>query len=271
MLAFTKMHGIGNDFVVVDTRAMKQEQPDWPKLCPRLLNRHFGIGADQLLLVATPTSEGEAKEAHYRMRIFNGDGLEAEMCGNGIRAVAKYLHKHEKSPRETFSLETLAGIQHVTICGDLVKVNMGAAKEKPRIVEIDNREIVQVNMGNPHAITFLVKESVDSFPLDRIGPQIEQNREHFPHGTNFEIVEFADSGNTSCKVRVWERSAGLTLACGSGACAVIVAADFMNLLGGKKELEVVLPGGTLNLSLTAEGHVIMLGPAVEVFSGEIEI
>jgi len=265
-LHFTKMHGLGNDFVVVDdlfasaTSGYELNSSDAQKIC----DRRFGVGADQMLWLRPALSQF----CDARMEILNADGSIAEMCGNGIRAIALYLKTHGLVKKEEYSIETLAGVMRVQILGDEVRVNMGAPTfpfsgfhaEK---IEAADRvfEFYDVNMGNPHAVVFL--DEVDSFPLEVYGPILEKHA-RFPKRTNVEFVQVLSPH--SIRVRVWERGAGVTLACGTGACAAAVATLASGR--GEGEIEVFLPGGRLKISWEGGSQsVLMQGSAAEVYHG----
>ena len=290
---FTKMHGLGNDFVLIDCRKTKLR--GLSGLAEKLCHRRFGIGADQLLLLDSSTV------ADFRMRIFNPDGSEVEMCGNGIRCLAKYAWERGLSEKDTIEVETLAGIIRPKKSGGLVMVDMGepvleperipvktgqrsmvkgqkekelnsklASQEfKPVIdhpLKIEDRDfkITCVSMGNPHAI--IIVDNAANFPVAYYGPRIE-NHAFFPQRTNVEFIEVPNS--SEIVMRVWERGAGETMACGTGAAAVAVAAHLKGLTGRK--VTVHLAGGDLTIEWSGDNHVYMTGPAVEVFTGEIEI
>ncbi|MHB0913232.1 MAG: diaminopimelate epimerase [Armatimonadota bacterium] len=273
-LDFIKAQGLGNDFVILDCLKRPLKDVDFEGLAVKVCDRHFGIGADGLILVLS------SKVADYRMRIINSDGSEPEMCGNGIRCFARYL-LNAKLGRTPMAVETLAGIKNVEIVMDAActtgfRVNMGApalsAGEIPvsgydgqvtlQPLEVDGKtyEITCVSMGNPHCVVFT--DSVDDIPLSEIGPKIETHPA-FPKKTNVEFVEVV--GPEEIKVRVWERGAGVTMACGTGACASVVA----GVLAGKLEHRALvhLPGGDLEIEW--DGDVYMTGPAEEVFRGKI--
>jgi diaminopimelate epimerase len=270
-MKFTKMHGTGNDFVVVDGR---QDEDDWPKLAVAVCDRHFGAGADGLLLVCPSDS------ADLRMRIFNPDGSEAEMCGNGIRCFVKYAVERGLAPlREgAMSVETLAGVvtAQATLAGSrvvAVRVALGRPrpagvgegeqllKEFPLEVGGGTLAVTCVSMGNPHAVHF-IEEPVADFPLEMIGPLVERHP-LFPDRTNFEVARAL--ARDRIEARVWERGAGITLACGSGAAAVAVSARMRGLVDNC--VTVLLPGGPLKLEWDGASDVYLSGPAVEVFEG----
>jgi len=280
-MQFTKMQGLGNDFVVVDCLRQRFPEAEWPRLAQRLCDRHFGIGADGLLLVLP------SKVALFRMRIINADGSEAEMCGNGIRCVAKYLYDRALTTERQFGIETLAGVRRPKLIVEnkrvrAVRVDMGEPRlnradipmrgeprESPVIgeklkVEGTKYEITGVSMGNPHCVIFV--DHVERFEVDKVGPKIE-NHSSFPQRTNVEFVEVLNS--QELRMRVWERGAGQTIACGTGACAAAVAAALNKR--ANRRVTVHLDGGDLLIEWQGNNHVFMTGPAEEVFVGEIEI
>jgi diaminopimelate epimerase len=280
------MHGLGNDFVVVDARANAIHIG--AKQAKLMAHRRFGIGCDQLLILKPAQGAG----ADLRMEIFNTDGSVAEMCGNGIRAVALYVHKRDPSPKASYKIETLAGLKTVEIQGDEVRVDMGPpqcgqdnGEDNGEDNSEDNREdkgedldisglklrFFEVGMGNPHAVFFVsdLERPFYNYSPGEIGPLIETHS-RFPARTNVEFVVIENENKHSLKLRVWERGAGLTLACGTGACAAAVAA----IATGRAESPVAvhLPGGTLEISWAGgASSVFMTGPAVEVFSGEFRL
>ncbi len=276
--AFTKMHGTGNDFVLVDARGL---EVDWAALAPRLCDRHFGVGADGLLL-ALPSAV-----APVRMRMFNPDGSEGEMCGNGLRCFVKWAVERGlvEAPDGTLAVETGAGVLTATFprsaAGAIgwVRLSMGRPRLAPVeipvatpgpgpvsdfVVHVDGAgyPVTCVSMGNPHAVHF-TETPVDALPLDRIGPLVE-HAPAFPQRVNLEIVNVL--GPDHLRMRVWERGAGLTLACGTGAAAVMVAARLRGAVG--RRATISLPGGDLVLEWDGEGPVYLEGPAAEVFTGE---
>ena len=270
-MQFTKMHGIGNDFIVVD--AFHNEIPNPSAVAKQLCSRHFGVGADGLILM------GPSDCADARMRIFNSDGSEPEMCGNGIRCAAKFLYDMGLVRKSEMTIDTLAGIKPITL--DVrdeqvisVTVDMGQPDFEPsripvrgasnRIrVELGGREVefFCVSMGNPHAVTF------DLFPDDEafraFGRQMESHP-LFPNKANIEFCRVDDRENIT--VKVWERGDGPTLACGTGSCAVLAAAVRLGLAG--KTANIHLPGGTLRDCWADDNHIRMTGPAETVFTGE---
>jgi diaminopimelate epimerase len=277
-LPFIKMHGIGNDFLVVGpdeaTRSL-----DWSRLARETGDRHFGVGHDGLLLVEHTDPDGPAD---FRMRMFNPDGSESEMCGNGIRCFAKYLYDQGLTTRETLRVQTGAGIQPVRILADgrraqAVEVDMGTpifeatripvltdqavVEQQPLAVGGYNFAVTCVSMGNPHAVAFV--DDVAAVPLERLGPLVEHHP-WFPRRVNFEVAVVQSRGELT--MRVWERGAGITLACGSGACAVAAVAHRLGLVDDS--VDVHLPGGDLRLTWNGEGSVRMTGTATDVFRGE---
>lgn len=276
-LAFTKMHGAGNDFVVLD--GIRDALPALEPLAQRLLDRHFGIGGDQLL-VARPSAT-----ADFRMDIYNPDGSRAEMCANGIRAFHLWLRSRGHTRADEIAVETLAGIVRPYSAGPgLVTVDMGrpvlapekiptrlgAGTDGPVLdarldIEGETLRVSAVSMGNPHCI--IPVDDVDAAPVERLGPRIERHPA-FPNRVNVEFVQHMTRSRV--RQRTWERGTGETLACGSGACAVAVA----SILRGATErtLDVELRGGTLRIAWPAEdASVLMTGPATEVFAGRIPL
>jgi diaminopimelate epimerase len=270
-IPFVKMHGLGNDFVVIDD--LQGAKSDLTTdLARKICDRRFGIGADQILWLRHP--QVTETQADARMEILNSDGSVAEMCGNGIRAVALYLYDSGPKPRQKdYLIETLAGLKKVTITGRDVAVDMGAPGLYPKskegeVIEVTEGRISQrftfheVSMGNPHAVIF--SDNVEKIALEEIGPLLE-NHPRFPKKTNVEFVQVISS--SEIRVRVWERGAGITLACGTGACASATAALYTGRVKG--QVKVGLPGGALLIDWAGEGQpLIMQGPATEVFRGE---
>ena len=278
-LAFWKMHGAGNDFVVHDaSEGATRSDAEWAALAGRVCDRHFGVGADGLIAVLP------SDVADRRMRIFNPDGSEAEMCGNGIRCLVKFALDQDETLRSRGGLrvETLAGVldAEATLGADgtvdRVRVSMGAPRFEPEAIGAlveqappvldlpleaagEEHRVTLVSMGNPHAVMF-GDDPVEAFDLERIGPAIEHHP-LFANRTNVEIVRVPDRG--SLEMRVWERGVGETLACGSGACAAVVAARLHGLTDG--EVAVSVPGGTLGIGWDGAGDVTLEGPAVKVF------
>jgi diaminopimelate epimerase len=270
-LEFVKMHGLGYDFILID--CIKQDIPNPQDFAVKYCNRRFGIGADQLLLLYP------SEIADFKMRIFNADGSEVEMCGNGIRCFAKYIWDRGFSKKEVLEVETLAGIIKPKKIGDLIQVDMGIPQFNPSLIPVDvegeqafdillevsgwHTKINCVSMGNPHSVIFLSGEPKD-FAVNKYGPLIE-NHPIFPKRTN---VEFAFVQNPrEITMRVWERGAGETLACGTGACATAVTAIKKGFT--EKKVTVHLLGGDLHVEWAEDGHVYMTGPAEEVFEGRL--
>lgn len=261
-MRFTKMQGIGNDYVYLDcTQAVPE---DLPGLAVKVSDRHFGVGSDGLICVCA------SKAADFRMRMFNADGSEGEMCGNGIRCVGKFVYDKGLTDKTTVKVETLAGIKVLELMVEngkvaAVTVDMGEpVPEEVRTLTILDRpyDLWPVSMGNPHAVTFLT--GVDGLDLIHMGPHFECHPS-FPNRTNTEFVEVLDG--THLKMRVWERGSGETLACGTGACAALAAA----VLAGKarREATVHLLGGDLSVRWDeTDNHIYMTGPAATVFEGE---
>lgn len=268
---FTKMHGLGNDFILIDCRDL--DLPELSELSKRLCNRRLGIGADQMLLLYSSAI------ADFKMRIFNADGGEVEMCGNGIRCFAKYIWDRGFSEKSILDVETAAGIIRPEKAGDMVKVDMGEptlngpqipVNIEGRVIDyplrIDDRlfHITCVSVGNPHAI--IVVENVTTFPVTYYGPMIE-NHQLFPKRVNVEFIEVLSP--SEIKMRVWERGSGETMACGTGASAAAVASNIKGLTG--KTVITNLLGGNLLIEWAKNNHIYMTGPAVEVFEGRIKI
>ena len=273
-MRFTKMHGIGNDYVYINT--FEETVTDPSALAVAMSRPHFGIGADGLVLI------GPASEADFSMRMFNADGSEAEMCGNAIRCVGKYVYDTGMTAKETLTIETLAGVKTLEMSlqnGEVstVRVDMGEPQLNPPLIPMKadgenfiEREIkvngriycgTAVSMGNPHLVVAIAK--IDDLNLPEIGPKFE-NHALFPRRTNTEFVENPDKDNI--RMRVWERGAGETLACGTGAAAVLVA----SVLAGKsnRRATVHLLGGDLTVEWNeADNHVYIEGPATTVFTG----
>ena len=273
---FTKLHGTGNDFVVVDARALDR---DWPAVARAACDRHFGIGADGLILAAP------SQAADVSMRIFNADGSEAEMSGNGMRCLVKFVVDAGivSLRSDEMDVETGNGVLRVQVTSEggrvtRVREAMGRPRLDPREIPVaieapapvleypldvdgETIAITPVSMGNPHAI-YVQSGDVDEYPLHEVGPQVEHHR-LFPNRTNFEVVRMLDRGQA--EMRVWERGVGETLSCGSGASAAMAATRLLGLSDGSLSLRV--PGGVLDLEWDGEGDVILTGPVEEVFRG----
>jgi len=268
-ISFTKMHGLGNDFVVIDQTS--SVIPELAKFSDRLLKRRLGVGGDQLLTVE------KSKIADFRMRIFNPDGSEVEMCGNGMRCFYKYLLDKGLTEKKEITVETLAGIIKPSQHGELISVDMGepefegdkiplkhsgTALDFPLDVGEKTVNVHCVSMGNPHAVVFV--DNLDDCQVHEIGSIIEKHS-FFPNRTNIEFVKVIST--KEIHMRVWERGAGETMACGTGACAAAVA--HMRRCGTHDAVTVRLRGGELDIVWNK--HVIMTGPAVTVFEGKISI
>ncbi len=275
-MKFTKWQGCGNDFIVLDF--LNKSDIAFNTLAKKLCDRHFGIGADGILVIS------DSNVADFRMRLFNADGSEAEMCGNGIRCVARYLYDAKHTDKLEFTIETGAGalIPHLQIdngCVTGVCVDMGEPHILPQEIPvqgyggdsvIDQPITVQghtycitcVSMGNPHAVVFV--EDADEFPVEYIGPDFEHHTA-FPARTNTEFASVIDSAHV--RMRVWERGAGITLACGTGACATLVAGVLTKRL--ERRAEIILDGGKLSIEWAKNNHIFMTGPAELVFAGEV--
>ncbi len=286
------MHSLGNDFIILDDRSLKLRKIS--HISKKLCNRRFGIGADQLLLLCN------SKTADFKMRIFNADGSEAEMCGNGIRCLVKYIWesvlgdeknvyaRKYQSSIDRLAIETLAGIIHIQKTGNLFKVDMGEPIFEPQLIPVNftrlqkklmkykivnepfkvkNKtfKITCVSLGNPHAV--IITKNVQSITLEEYGPLIE-NHSLFPNRTNVEFIQILNPSNI--KMRAWERGVGETMACGTGASASAVASSLLGLT--QKKVTVHLPGGKLKIEWSEKNnHVFMTGPAAKVFEGTIEI
>lgn len=272
-IAFSKMHGLGNDFVVID--AIGQTIRLTPEAVQQLADRHLGIGFDQLLLVERPRSTA----ADFFCRIFNADGTEAEQCGNGVRCFARFVHAKGLTDRTTLALETRSGLARAVI-GDanLVSVEMGVPVFDPAALPFDATadaapypleaadgevDLRVVSMGNPHAV--LMVDDVETAPVAELGAAIGSHR-RFPRGVNVGFLEVLDEAHA--RLRVFERGSGETLACGSGACAAVAAGRAAGLLAERVCVE--LPGGRLLIEWPGDGEPVrMTGPAIHVFEGRI--
>ena len=297
-MKFSKLQATGNDFILIDTFTAQREA-DWGELARTMCDRHFGIGADGLILVQDSTT------ADLKMRLFNSDGSEAEVSGNGLRCFAKYviekglvasissessraesrLHRDNRS----LTIETLSGVRKIKayMSGNKVnwvEVNMGLPQFQPEQIPVkvkvdipiasgpildyplmidgEKLTLALLSMGNPHAVSFLSRPVAD-FPLAKIGPKVEKHPT-FPQRTNFEIARVLSRGKM--EARVWERGVGETLACGSGACAIAVAAQLLDYV--EPQVDIILKGGTLTISRDRVGEVLLAGPVEEVFTGE---
>ena len=278
MKKFTKMHGLGNDYVYMD--AIHQKIDNGSELARFVSNRHFGIGSDGLILIC------KSDIADFKMRMFNQDGSEAEMCGNGIRCVGKFVYDKGLTNKTTVTIETLAGIKTLKFNlkdkkVETVRVDMGEPILNPEKIPVISSEnpvknlklkaldkefiFTCVSMGNPHAIT--VVKDTEKFDVETYGRILEVDKA-FPNKTNVEFVQIVDKEHI--KMRVWERGAGETLACGTGACATAVACHLNGLTSRNVNIELL--GGNLQIEWSSkDNHVYMTGPAVTVFEGKLEI
>lgn len=284
-MRFSKLQATGNDFILVDARRMERE---WSRLARAMCDRHFGVGADGLILVQNSTAPD------LKMRLFNADGSEAEVSGNGLRCFAKYaieqgltgkLSSREGQSNCSLTIETLSGLRTIKayMSGNRVnraEVNMGLPRFPPEQIPvrtevyitpildcdlvIDGKQLSlsMLSMGNPHAISFQSLPVAD-FPLAEMGPKVERYP-IFPQRTNFEVARVL--GRERIEARVWERGVGETLACGSGASAIAVAAQLLGYVD--RQVDIILPGGTLTVSWDGAGEVLLAGPVEEVFTGE---
>lgn len=279
-MKFTKMHGCGNDYIYVNGAKEKIAQEKKPELVRRLSDRHFGIGGDGVIFI------NPSKEADFEMEMYNADGSRAEMCGNGIRCVGKYVYDKGLTDKTEISVISFGKIKYLELHTDngkvsTVRVNMGAPElsadkipvvcEKETVIDEDievegkNYKMTCVSMGNPHAVVFV--EDVKNLEIEQIGPFFE-NHERFPKRINTEFVQPVD--RTRVKMRVWERGTGETLACGTGCCATAVACIVNGLTENKVNVELL--GGELLIEWNREENLVfMTGPAQTVFEGEVEI
>lgn len=274
MLKFSKMHGLGNDFIVID--AIHQQVELTSAQIQFLADRHFGIGCDQLLLVETPSTN----KVDFKYRIFNADGSEVEQCGNGVRCFARFVYDRGLTDKDTIAVETASGVifPSLQINGD-VRVDMGLPQFEPikipfhveqqaktyslPLLNGQTREIGAVSLGNPHAV--IVVDNIKTADVETIGPIIESH-EQFPERVNVGFMEVVNP--SQIRLRVYERGVGETKACGTGACAAVVSGIQQGLLS--REVQVSLPGGKLTISWPDDqSSVWMTGPATQVFDGEI--
>ncbi len=279
-MKFSKMHGIGNDYVYVNCFKETVDEPE--KLSVVISDRRFGIGSDGLILIMP------SETADFRMRMFNADGSEGIMCGNGIRCIGKYVYDNGLTDKKEISVETLGGIKYLTLFPDesgkvqTVSVNMGKAILKPELIPVKMSgdtvisapvdiggktwNITCVSMGNPHAVTFV--DDPYKLDLEKTGPLFESH-EIFPERVNTEFVQIID--DHTIKMRVWERGSGETFACGTGACASAVASVLNGFCKKDEKITVMLRGGNLEIIWKSDGTVIMNGSATHVFDGEIKL
>ena len=260
-MRFTKMQGLGNDYLYVFGEVPEDIVP----LCVKLSDRHFGAGSDGMIFISP------SAVADFKMRIFNADGSEAKMCGNGIRCVGKYVYDKGYTDKTRLTVETLSGIKtlDLRVLGGKVKevtVDMGIARAAEDIcLTVGGAEVVctPVSVGNPHAVVFV--ENAESAPVETLGRQIEHDPA-FPDGVNVEFVQALSE--TALRMRVWERGSGVTMACGTGACAAVAAAVRKGYCPSDTPIAVMLDGGKLEITVAANGRVTMVGPAETVYEGE---
>ena len=280
-MKFTKMHGIGNDYIYINGFEGDIVPEEMIEEIVAMSDRHKGIGGDGVIFIM-PSDKADA-----RMRMFNADGSEGKMCGNGIRCVGKYIYEHDISHNNPLKIETASGIKTLNLevaqgKVESVTVDMGSPILDPKLipVDLDVEQVINyplvvngqeymitcVSMGNPHCVIFT--EGIDYLDLESIGPLFENNP-IFPERTNTEFIEIID--DKTMKMRVWERGSGETLACGTGASASVVAAIYNNIFTRNQEIKVILKGGELYITLTSDNHVFMRGSATEVFTGEYKL
>ncbi|OUM96316.1 MAG: diaminopimelate epimerase [Firmicutes bacterium ZCTH02-B6] len=291
-MRFAKLHGLGNSYVYIDLVTQPEPPVDWPTLARRVSDPGFGVGSDGLILILP------SQRADLRMRMFNADGSEGEMCGNGIRCLARYAADTGLIKRDRLRVETLAGIRDLELIrrGDTVsavRVDMGKPRLKPSEIPIswaavaasgrgdsaqptddgpvldaplcvddEVHRVTAVSMGNPHCV--LLVDDVDEAPVRSLGPRLEHHPA-FPHGVNVEFIQVVDPDHL--RMRVWERGSGETYACGTGACAAAVATHLLNLTG--RRVTVHMLGGDLDIEWKPDGHVYMSGPCETICTGEL--
>lgn len=273
-IRFTKMHGIGNDYIYIN--CLEKMPADLPQLAVEMSDRHFGVGGDGIVLICP------SEVADFKMRMFNNDGSEARMCGNASRCIARYLHDNHLTPNNVINLETLSGIKVLSLNLDTdnevesVTVDMGEPILNPSKIPADfpgemmveqkihtthgDMIVTAVSMGNPHCVIFVDK--IENVPFDTLGPELEKHPV-WPDRANIEFVEIIS--DTEVRMRVWERGTGETLACGTGACATAVASAITGRTG--RDITVHLRGGDLNIKWGEDNHVYMTGSATKVFDG----
>lgn len=263
-MRFTKMHGLGNDYIYVYGEVPENIE----ELSVKYSERHFGIGSDGMIFIC------KSDIADFKMRIFNADGSEAKMCGNGIRCVGKFVYDKGYTDKTHLKIETLSGIKYLELkpeCGKIiaVTVNMGTAvPEEEKQLNVNGTTVVctPVSVGNPHAVIFV--KDIASAPLTVLGPEIEHH-EAFPDGVNAEFVQVLSADEL--RMRVWERGSGVTMACGTGACAAVTAAVGRGFCDSDTPVSVYLDGGVLEVKVARDNTVTMTGPAETVFEGETEL
>ena len=277
-LGFTKMHGCGNDYIYIDGFQYDIKNPG--ELSKKLSDRHFSVGGDGVIII------GPSDKADAFMHMYNADGSEGKMCGNGVRCTAKFVHDNFLPDKDVINIETLSGVKKIelkkeneVVTGgtvDMGKAEFDCAKipalfedggvQKSLYIDDCEYKVIPVSMGNPHAVIFMNDDfDIDRFEIEKIGPKFEKNPA-FPEGVNTEFVKVISPD--TFKMRVWERGSGETLACGTGACAVGSAAVKMGIADEGKDLKVILPGGELIINYTPE-RVLLTGGAVTAFTGEV--
>lgn len=262
-IKFTKMHGTGNDYIYVNAFDYQLQHPE---ACSIAWSRmHTGIGSDGLVLI------GPSDVADFSMRIFNADGSEAKMCGNASRCIGKYVYEKQLTSKHNLTLETLSGIKHLFLHTDddnhveSVTVDMGTPMDIKDVQLQDNMKGIAVSIGNPHLVIFV--EDINQIHLEEIGPILEHHP-LFPDRVNVEFAQVYDEEHI--RMRVWERGSGITLACGTGACATLSAAAWSNRT--KRKAQIIMDGGTLEIDWKeTDNHLMMTGPAVNVYEGYITI
>lgn len=263
-MKFTKMHGLGNDYLYV----FGEVPSNVAELSQKLSDRHFGAGSDGMIFIS------KSNIADYKMRIFNADGSEAKMCGNGIRCVGKYVFDKGYTSKKHLSIETLSGIKYLTLQVvegkvETVTVDMGKAvtgKPIPYTINDEQLMIMPISVGNPHAVIFV--DDIESVSITEIGPKIEHHPD-YPDGVNVEFVQVLASDKL--RMRVWERGSGVTMACGTGACASVMAAIASKHCNYDETISVVLDGGMLKINISSDNTVQMTGPAETIYEGETDI
>lgn len=277
-LGFTKMHGCGNDYIYIDGFRYNIKNPG--EISKKLSDRHFSVGGDGVIII------GSSDKADAFMHMYNADGSEGKMCGNGVRCTAKFVHDNFLPDKDVINIETLSGVKKIelkkeneVVTGgtvDMGKAEFDCAKipalfedggvQKSLYIDDCEYKVIPVSMGNPHAVIFMDDDfDIDRFEIEKIGPKFEKNPA-FPEGVNTEFVKVISPD--TFKMRVWERGSGETLACGTGACAVGSAAVKMGIADEGKDLKVILPGGELIINYTPE-RVLLTGGAVTAFTGEV--
>lgn len=261
-MRFTKMHGLGNDYLYYYGELKNPEE--WSR---KLSDRHFGIGSDGIITISS------SKVSDFKMRIFNADGSEAMMCGNGIRCVGKYVYDNGYTDKKHLKIETLSGIKYLdlqTLGGKVKEVTVSMGKSVVELPLTLNTiygkvEVTPVSMGNPHAVSFV--ENAENAPLSTVGKELEHHP-YFENGVNAEFVQVID--RTTLKMRVWERGSGITMACGTGACASVAAAIQAGFCDRESDVTVCLEGGNLKIRVLEDDTVMMTGPAATICECEVE-